>query len=263
MLASDVVWNNVNWDPLPGFEPNLKHVDAYYTVENRLEGLNLSPNKLVIGLSGSSVVLPDTLVGDFGLGGRAQVYESSEPLTPELVAGISRIPGVAYTAPVFIAETTGSELTVLDEFIVDLKAGISAQEFFSALPEVASYRPVEGTTDQYVGRFADITGRRAIDQTNLLMQSQFVEWAEPNFYQNWQKFFTPNDTRYNNLWHLHNVGQLGGPSDTDVDMPEAWDINPGGSPTTIIAVIDDGVQSTHPDINIWTNPGEIPGNGMD
>jgi subtilisin-like proprotein convertase family protein len=263
MLASDVVWNNVNWDPLPGAQPDLKHVDAYYGVEDRLEGLNISTNKLVIGLNQTSVALPSTLTGDFGLGGRARVYESSEPITPELVASIGRIPGVSYTAPVFIATSTSSELTVLDEFIVRLSAGASAQEFFSALPEVASYRPVEGTTNQFVGRFADTTGRQVIDKTNLLKQSQFVEWAEPNFYQNWQRFFTPNDTRYNNLWHLHNVGQLGGPSDTDVDMPEAWDINPGGSPTTVIAVIDDGVQAGHPDLSIWTNPGEIPGNGID
>ena len=61
MLASDVVWNNVNWDPLPGAQPDLKHVDAYYGVEDRLEGLNLSTNKLVIGLNQSSVALPSTL----------------------------------------------------------------------------------------------------------------------------------------------------------------------------------------------------------
>lgn len=263
MLASDVVWNNVNWDPIPGARPELKNVDSYYAVENSLEGLNLSPSKLVIGFNQVSVDLPETLKVDFGLGGRAQVYESTEPVTPELVASIGRIPGVAFTAPVYVSTSTGSELTVLDEFIVNLKAGASAQEFFSTLPEVASYRPVEGTTDQFVGRFAQTTGRRAIDRTNMLRESQFVEWAEPNFYQNWQKFYTPNDPRFGNQWHLHNTGQLGGPSDTDVDMPEAWDINRGGSPTTVIAVIDDGVQSTHPDLNVWTNPGEIAGDGLD
>lgn len=224
MMASDVAWNNVNWDPLAGTQPKMKNFDSYYAVDNSFIGLNISQNKLVIGLNQPSVELPSTLTGDFGLETRARVYQSSEPITPEFVESIGRIPGVAFTAPVFIASTTGSELTVLDEFIVDLKAGVSAQEFFSALPDVASYRPLEGTTDQFVGRFAQTTGRQAIDKTNLLRESQFVEWVEPNFYQNWQRFYTPNDTRFNNLWHLHNTGQLGGPSDTDVDMPEAWDI---------------------------------------
>ncbi len=262
MMASDVAWNNVNWDPLAGTQPKMRNFDSYYAVDNSFIGLNISTNKLVIGLNQPSVELPSTLTGDFGLETRARVYQSSEPITPELVESIGRIPGVAYTAPVFVA-TTGSELTVLDEFIVDLKAGVSAQEFFSALPDVASYRPLEGTTDQFVGRFAQSTGRQAIDRTNLLRESQFVEWVEPNFYQNWQRFYTPNDTRFNNLWHLHNTGQLGGPSDTDVDMPEAWDINRGGSPNTVIAIIDDGVQTNHPDLSIWTNPGEIAGNGLD
>ncbi|MFM8573868.1 MAG: S8 family serine peptidase [Pirellula sp.] len=263
MLASDVVWNNINWDSLPGTGPSMKQFDSYYSVERDRIGLNIATNKLVIGLNQASVDLPNTLSGDFGLGGRARVYESSQPITPELVASIGRIPGVAYTAPVFIATSTGTELTVLDEFIVDLKAGASAQDFFSALPEVASYRPVEGTTDQFVGRFASMTGRPAIDRANLLNESQFVEWVEPNFYQNWQRFMIPNDPRFGNQWHLDNTGQSGGLADADVDMPEAWDINPGGAPTTIVAVIDDGVQSNHPDLDVWTNPGETAGNGID
>ena len=172
MMASDVVWNNVNWDPLSGAQPQMRNVDSYYAVDREMIGLNISTNKLVIGLNQSSVDLPETLKGDFGLGGRARVYASSEPITPELLANLGRIPGVAYTAPVFITTTTGTELTVLDEFIVDLKAGTSAQEFFSALPEVASYRPLEGTTDQFVGRFAQTTGRGAIDRANMLRNSQ-------------------------------------------------------------------------------------------
>jgi hypothetical protein len=263
MLASDVVWNNVNWDALAGSEVPLKDADAFYSVDDRFIGLNVSTSKLVIGLEQSSVELPTFLSGDFGLGGRARVYQTTQELTPELLKSIEQTPGVAYTAPVYIAASTGTELTLLDEFIVNLKVGVSAQEFFSSLPEVASYRPLEGTTDQFVGRFASSTGRKALDRANLLQDNPQVEWVEPNFYQNWQRYYTPNDPRFGNLWHLNNTGQSGGLVDADVDMPEAWDINRGGSPTTVIAVIDDGVQSTHPDLNIWTNPGEVSGDGID
>ncbi len=77
---------------------------------------------------------------------------------------------------------------------------------------------------------------------------------------------TPNDPRYSDgtLWGLHNTGQSGGTPDADIDAPEAWDVTTGSS-NVVIAVIDTGIDYTHPDLagNIWVNPGEIAGNGVD
>ena len=74
----------------------------------------------------------------------------------------------------------------------------------------------------------------------------------------------PNDPLFSNLWGMHNTGQSGGTVDADIDAPEAWSVNTG-SPSTIIAVIDTGVDYLHPDLsaNIWTNSDEIAGNGID
>ena len=89
-----------------------------------------------------------------------------------------------------------------------------------------------------------------------------VEYAEPNFLVQASAF--PNDTDYSKLYGLNNTGQTGGVVDADIDAPEAWDIQTG-SPNVIVAVIDSGTDYNHPDLaaNIWTNPGEIPGNGVD
>jgi len=74
---------------------------------------------------------------------------------------------------------------------------------------------------------------------------------------------TPNDPFFPGAWALDNTGQTGGTPDADIDAPGAWDLTKGGG--VIVAVLDSGVDYDHPDLfaNIWSNPGEIPANGID
>lgn len=87
-------------------------------------------------------------------------------------------------------------------------------------------------------------------------------YAEPNYI--WNTLDVPNDPQYSALWALNNVGQSGGSIDADIDAQEAWDFTTGSS-DVIVAVLDSGVDYTHPDLaaNMWVNPNEIPGNGID
>jgi subtilisin family serine protease/subtilisin-like proprotein convertase family protein len=114
-------------------------------------------------------------------------------------------------------------------------------------------------------------GMRKVDLTSTadlatalaaFQQDPHVQFVEPDYHVSLEQ--TPNDPNFDSLWGLDNHGQTGGTDDADIDAPEAWDKFTGSS-STIVAVIDTGVDYTHPDLaaNIWTNPGEIPGNGKD
>ena len=58
---------------------------------------------------------------------------------------------------------------------------------------------------------------------------------------------------FQDLWGIHRMGSLA-----------AWD-STTGSPAVVVADVDTGVDRTHPDLsaNMWTNPGEVAGNGVD
>ena len=89
-----------------------------------------------------------------------------------------------------------------------------------------------------------------------------VMFAEPDYII--QLTATPNDSLFGSLWGLNNTGQSGGTFDADIDAVEAWNTTTG-SRSTIVAVIDTGVDYTHPDLaaNIWLNTDEVAGNGLD
>jgi subtilisin family serine protease len=74
----------------------------------------------------------------------------------------------------------------------------------------------------------------------------------------------PDDPRFPEQWGLRNTGQGTGTPGADIDVVPAWAVGADASSVTV-AVIDTGIQLNHPDLaaNVWTNPGEIAGNGVD
>ena len=94
-----------------------------------------------------------------------------------------------------------------------------------------------------------------------------VEYAEPNF-RVVPGSIIPDDPRFYDQWGLKNFGfaidDIPATPNADVRVTDAWEIT-RGSPDVVVAVTDTGIDATHPDLagHIYTNPGEIPGNGID
>lgn len=106
-------------------------------------------------------------------------------------------------------------------------------------------------------------GEKIEDVLAIYNSDPLVEYAEPD-----QRVFLretlPNESLFDELWGLHNTGQVGGLADADINAPQAWDITTG-SDNVVVAVVDTGIDYSHIDLidNMWVNPGEIPANGID
>jgi subtilisin family serine protease len=99
----------------------------------------------------------------------------------------------------------------------------------------------------------------------LQEMTDLVEYAQPNFISPVEtREVIPNDAFFDKQWHHLNTGQAGGTPGADISTPFAWDFTQG-DPSTVIAIIDEGFDTTHPDLspNFWHNAGEIPSNNVD
>ena len=106
-----------------------------------------------------------------------------------------------------------------------------------------------------------------VQAVSALARRPEVEWVQPE--QRLRTLAGPTTEPYfGQQWALHNTGQTvggyAGVADVDMNVPAAWAITQG-SPSVVVAVLDNGVDLSHPDLagRAWTNPGEIAGNEID
>lgn len=123
------------------------------------------------------------------------------------------------------------------------------------LEPAAKQAPIPGPVALAKPTAGDILQRIA----NLKATGLF-DYVEPDYAIH--ALATPSDAGFTDgtLWGLRNTGLAG----ADIDAVPAWDLTTG-STNIIVAVIDTGIRYTHDELisQMWRNPAEIPGNGLD
>jgi len=122
--------------------------------------------------------------------------------------------------------------------------------------EIASRAPSKHPSrrNRYLLSVIDPLNNNPLEIANLYQQEPTVIYAAPNFQSLTPSLLStnPDDTYFSSQWQLSQT------SDKDINAPEAWDIETGGS-SVIIAVIDSGVDLDHEDLLMWENSAEVDG----
>ena len=142
--------------------------------------------------------------------------------------------------------------------------GLNVRKEYSLVPGLLSLDEPKGGLTTSAILTSDMRLRRMAERIEHLKATGLFEYVEPDFVVTANA--VPDDLRFRDgtLWGLQNTGQDGGTAGADIDVVRAWDITTGTN-SVVVAVIDTGIRYTHRDLvaNVWTNPGEIPGNGID
>jgi subtilisin family serine protease len=175
-----------------------------------------------------------------------------------IAAGLSGHVVAQTPSPPPVVEFVPGELLVR---VTDANTAAKLAQLLSTLGGVAVER-FETVDGLYLIRLPDTLS--VTSAGDLARQLDGIAYAEPNYILRTQA--VPDDPNFvsGELWGLHNTGQSGGTADADIDAPEAWDITTGSS-DVVVAVIDTGIDYTHPDLsaNMFRNEADCNANGVD
>jgi subtilisin family serine protease len=188
---------------------------------------------------------------------QATTTKRSRILVAALAAALAGSPGVSATSGLAASPAPAH---VPGEVIVGFTPGAGAAARAAALAPV-DIRAREGAPVDDATVLSLAPGTTVAEAVAELRGRPGVAWVEPNAV--FHRMAVPNDAAFGSQWGMRNVGQLvegrSGTSGADIHATSAWDVSVG-NPAVKVAVVDGGVDWTHPDlagnVALGVNPGE-------
>ena len=164
---------------------------------------------------------------------------------------------IAASAVVFMSATVAMSQVNADQFVGDE----ILIKFDSPAAALRSIAKLNESGAKVVEKFNELGWQRVKIPAGMSVDDAIVHYqkldnvaaVQPNFY--YHLLNSPNDADFVGGFMYGMI---------KISAPAAWDLSTGSS-TVVVANIDTGIRYTHNDLaaNIWTNPGEINGNGVD
>ena len=170
--------------------------------------------------------------------------------------------GFPIISPVF--QTEDAELVITEQFIATFHPEKTIEDIkkINLLYNVEIVEPILGQHNTFV---LSSSSNNTLTIANFYQEEGLAVHAAPNFVRikktiHSQKIIGKtsephalagtNDAFYTDQWYLHNIQQYGSGMtyDADIDAPEAWGLATGNS-SIIIAIVDEGIDLSHPDLS--------------
>lgn len=181
-------------------------------------------------------------------------------------------------APRITADKSGALSTGIRK-VDDLNAKYNVKRLSPLLPAPSKFPSVENSGSIFLFEVDESTDIQILESEYEKLPG--VIYAEPDYTVEFYE--VPDDPLFQYQWNLNNTGQqhhhvlrnwgsyndalvmVEGTADADIDATEVYQNPPQDATTVVVAIIDSGVDLDHPDLidNIWTNPREVPDNGID
>ena len=197
----------------------------------------------------------------FRKGASFYIMRAKEPGRAMDPKALQAEPTVAYARHVLIDPKSRTRMIATDEILASFRGDMTPAQMRSLAAD-AGLQVVGpaggGKLNAWRLRLARPKTSDPLQVSRTLAQMKGVLWAQPNFLREIKHCYTPPNPLFYTQQALRNLGLNHAAAGADVRATSAWERTTGNS-SVVIAIIDDGVDITHPGLRIFTNPGESDG----